>query len=149
MNGQIGNRAGVVGGSMAGLLAARMLADNYGQVRLVDRDDLPEASTYRRGVPHARHIRARGARWQPVLEELFPGFTAELVADGAPGRGHPDRRLLPPQRPPAPEGVHRARRRIPLRDHELARFRPCSSVGQGFAYRNILTEATKTPRLPE
>jgi len=84
MNNQIGDRAVVRGASMAGLLAARVLADSYGQVTVVDRDELPEKPSHRRGVPHGRHLHALAARGQQVLEELFPGLTAELVADGAP-----------------------------------------------------------------
>ena len=80
----IGDRALVVGGSMAGLLAARVLADSYDQVTVIDRDELTEAPAHRRGVPHGRHIHALGARGQLVLEELFPGLTAELVTDGVP-----------------------------------------------------------------
>ncbi len=84
MNRQIGDRAIVVGGSMAGLLAAHVLADRYGQVTVIDRDELPDTPTHRRGVPHGRHIHALAARGQQILEELFPGLTAELIADGAP-----------------------------------------------------------------
>ena len=84
MNAQIGDRAVVLGASMAGLLAARVLTDSYGQVTVIDRDELPEAAVHRRGVPQGRHIHALAARGQQVLEELFPGLTAELVADGAP-----------------------------------------------------------------
>jgi len=84
MNTQIGDRAVVLGGSMAGLLAARVLADGYGQVTVIDRDELADTSTHRRGVPHGHHIHALAARGQQVLEELFPGLTAELIADGAP-----------------------------------------------------------------
>ena len=51
---------------------------------MVDRDELPETPMHRRGVPHGRHIHALAARGQQALEELFPGLTAELVADGAP-----------------------------------------------------------------
>jgi len=80
----IGERAVVMGASMAGLLAARVLADRYGQVTVIDRDELPETPLHRRGVPHGRHIHALAARGQQVLEELFPGLTAELIADGAP-----------------------------------------------------------------
>ena len=84
MNRQIGDRAVVLGASMAGLLAARVLADSYGQVTVIDRDELPETPTHRRGVPHGRHLHALAARGQQALEELFPGLTAELVAHGAP-----------------------------------------------------------------
>lgn len=84
MNRQIGDRAVVLGASMAGLLAARVLADAYGQVTVIDRDELPETTVHRRGVPHGRHLHALAARGQQALEELFPGLTAELVAHGAP-----------------------------------------------------------------
>jgi 2-polyprenyl-6-methoxyphenol hydroxylase-like FAD-dependent oxidoreductase len=81
---QIGDHAVVLGASMAGLLAARVLADAYGQVTVIDRDELPKASTHRRGVPHGRHAHALLARGQQALEELFPGLTAELIAQGVP-----------------------------------------------------------------
>jgi 2-polyprenyl-6-methoxyphenol hydroxylase-like FAD-dependent oxidoreductase len=84
MSRQIGDRAVVLGASMAGLLAARVLADTYGQVTVLDRDQLPQAPTHRRGVPQGRHLHALLARGQQALEELFPGLTAELVARGVP-----------------------------------------------------------------
>jgi 2-polyprenyl-6-methoxyphenol hydroxylase-like FAD-dependent oxidoreductase len=84
MNRQVGDRAVVLGASMAGLLAAQVLSDSYGQVTVIERDELPETSMHRRGVPHGRHLHALAARGQQALEELFPGLTAELVAHGAP-----------------------------------------------------------------
>jgi 2-polyprenyl-6-methoxyphenol hydroxylase-like FAD-dependent oxidoreductase len=84
MNRQIGDHAVVLGAGMAGLLAARVLTDSYGQVTVIDRDELPETPMHRRGVPHGRHLHALAARGQQALEELFPGLTAELVAHGAP-----------------------------------------------------------------
>ena len=84
MNKKIGNRAVVLGGSIAGLLAAWVLAESYQQVIVIDRDQLPETARHRRGVPQGRHIHALAAGGQQVLEELFPGLTAELVAHGAP-----------------------------------------------------------------
>src|SRR4029453_10362270 len=82
MSRQAGDRAVVLGASMAGLLAARVLADAYAQVTVVDRDQLPEGSVQRRGVPQGFHLHALLARGQQALEELFPGLTAELVAQG-------------------------------------------------------------------
>ncbi len=84
MNRQIGDHAVVLGGSLAGLLAARVLADAYAQVTVIDRDELSEAPMHRRGVPHGRHIHGLLARGQQALEELFPGLTAELIAHGVP-----------------------------------------------------------------
>src|SRR5215207_5363288 len=84
MSRQIGDRAVVLGASMAGLVTARALADAYAQVVVVDRDELPETAMHRRGVPHGRHAHALLARGQQALEELFPGLTAELIAQGVP-----------------------------------------------------------------
>jgi 2-polyprenyl-6-methoxyphenol hydroxylase-like FAD-dependent oxidoreductase len=89
------DHAVVLGGSIAGLLAARVLADAYEQVTVVDRDALLPGGGPRRGAPQARHIHGLLARGQQVLEQLFPGFTAELQAYGAPiGDVLGDARLL-------------------------------------------------------
>jgi 2-polyprenyl-6-methoxyphenol hydroxylase-like FAD-dependent oxidoreductase len=81
---QRGDRAVVLGGSMAGLLAARVLADTYAEVVVVERDELPDSAAHRRGVPQSRHIHGLLAGGQQALEELFDGLTAELVDRGAP-----------------------------------------------------------------
>ena len=77
------NHAIVIGGSMAGLLAARVLADHYRQVTLVERDVFPEQAENRRGVPQGRHTHGLLASGRQVLERLFPGIADELVAGGA------------------------------------------------------------------
>ncbi|MCX4681817.1 FAD-binding monooxygenase [Streptomyces sp. NBC_01433] len=77
-------RAVVLGGSMAGLLAARVLADRFRDVVVVDRDDLSPGAEARRGVPQGRHVHGLLARGQQILDELFPGFTDEAVAAGIP-----------------------------------------------------------------
>jgi 2-polyprenyl-6-methoxyphenol hydroxylase-like FAD-dependent oxidoreductase len=77
-------RAVVIGGSMAGLLAARVLADAYAEVTVIDRDRLPACPEHRQGVPQAHHAHALLARGQQALEELFPGITVELATRGAP-----------------------------------------------------------------
>jgi 2-polyprenyl-6-methoxyphenol hydroxylase-like FAD-dependent oxidoreductase len=79
-----GDRAVVLGGSMAGLLAARVLAEAYAEVVVVERDELSHAAAHRRGAPQSRHIHGLLARGQQALEELFDGLTAELVEMGAP-----------------------------------------------------------------
>jgi 2-polyprenyl-6-methoxyphenol hydroxylase-like FAD-dependent oxidoreductase len=84
MSRQVGDRVVVLGASMAGLLAARVLADAFAQVTVVDRDQLPKGSAQRHGVPQGYHLHALLARGQQALEELFPGLTAALVAQGVP-----------------------------------------------------------------
>lgn len=81
---QVGDRAVVLGGSMAGLLAARVLSEAYAEVLVVDRDQLLGVTAARRGVPQGRHVHGLLARGQQILEELFPGFTAGTTAAGVP-----------------------------------------------------------------
>ena len=52
----------VVGASMAGLLAARVLSETFAQVTVVDRDTLPDDPIARRGVPQGRHAHGLLAR---------------------------------------------------------------------------------------
>lgn len=73
----------VIGASVSGLLAARVLADRYDQVIIAERDPLPNDDEPRKGVPHGRHTHGLLARGREVLEELFPGFTEEMAAQGA------------------------------------------------------------------
>src|SRR5579864_9040121 len=77
-----GRHAIVIGGGMAGLLAARVLADHFDRVTIVDRDRLPAGPQFRDGVPQSRHLHALLKRGLNVLEELFPGLESELVAAG-------------------------------------------------------------------
>jgi 2-polyprenyl-6-methoxyphenol hydroxylase-like FAD-dependent oxidoreductase len=78
-----GDHAVVLGASMGGLAAARVLADAYKRVTVVDRDTLPVPGVQRRGVPQGRHAHGLLARGREALEELLPGLTDELVARGA------------------------------------------------------------------
>jgi 2-polyprenyl-6-methoxyphenol hydroxylase-like FAD-dependent oxidoreductase len=79
---KIGEHAVVLGASIAGLLAARVLADFHRTVAVVERDAMPTRSVPRRGVPQGRHIHVLWPRGSQILGELFPGYLTELVADG-------------------------------------------------------------------
>ena len=81
---ELGDHAVVLGASMGGLLAARVLADFFETVTVVERDVLPNGPAIRHGVPQGRHVHVLLARGAQILDELFPGFLNELVADGAP-----------------------------------------------------------------
>jgi len=79
----IGEHAVVIGGSVAGLLAARALTDAYERVTVVERDELAEGVGPRRSVPQGRHAHALLPHGQACLERLLPGFSGELVSAGA------------------------------------------------------------------
>jgi 2-polyprenyl-6-methoxyphenol hydroxylase-like FAD-dependent oxidoreductase len=87
-------RAVVIGASMAGLLAARVLADHVEEVVLVERDVLPAGAEHRRGVPQDHQFHALLARGRHIADDLFPGFGAELEEAGAVRFGMPRDLLL-------------------------------------------------------
>ena len=55
---QLGERAVVVGGGMAGLFAARVLSEHFGEVIVLDRDHEPEGGDSRKMVPQGDFITA-------------------------------------------------------------------------------------------
>lgn len=73
----------VIGGSIAGLIAARVLADHFTRVTILERDRFPETPEGRKGTPQAQHIHVLLTAGRRALEQLFPGLMSELVARGA------------------------------------------------------------------
>ena len=80
---QTRDRAIVIGGSMGGLLAARVLADHFKEVLVLERDQLPPVGEQRRGVPQGRHTHGLLASGRGVIERLFRGISNELITAGA------------------------------------------------------------------
>ncbi|MDR7273714.1 FAD-dependent oxidoreductase [Catenuloplanes atrovinosus] len=76
-------RAIVIGAGIAGLCAARALADRFAEVVVLDRDRLPADASARRGTPQAAHAHGLLISGRRALEELFPGLDDELIAAGA------------------------------------------------------------------
>lgn len=81
---------------MAGLLAARVLSDHYGEVTVVERDELPQTPVNRRGVPQGQHghtLLPGGCR---TLGRLFPGLLDQLAAAGVPVISEPEQLYFAP-----------------------------------------------------
>jgi 2-polyprenyl-6-methoxyphenol hydroxylase-like FAD-dependent oxidoreductase len=76
-------QAVVIGASMAGLLAACALSETFDRVVLVERDHLPDDASDRRGVPQGKHLHGLLAGGFVALNNLFPGFEADLLVAGA------------------------------------------------------------------
>lgn len=91
-----GTRAGlgtviVLGGSVGGMLAARVLADHAETVMIIERDAVTAGDDGgRRGVPQSSQVHALLSGGSRQLERWFPGFVARSVAAGA--------SLVPPDR---------------------------------------------------
>ncbi|MDT0541974.1 MULTISPECIES: hypothetical protein [Streptomyces] len=82
-------RAVVLGGSIAGLLAARVLSDHADEVLVLERDDVAPSGAFggdrepRPGVPQGTQMHALLDAGRRRIDQWFPGFATELVADGA------------------------------------------------------------------
>ncbi|MFC8718211.1 NAD(P)/FAD-dependent oxidoreductase [Kitasatospora sp. NPDC057198] len=84
-----GNAAGdrgtavVIGGGLAGCLAAWALHGVADRVVVVERDRYPDGADFRPGVPQAKHAHLLLEAGQRAIDDLLPGALAELLAAGA------------------------------------------------------------------
>lgn len=79
----LGKQALVIGGSIAGLFAARILSDFFEEVLIIEKDQKREKHLTRTGVPQGSHGHALLKSGEEILTELFPGIVDELIADGS------------------------------------------------------------------
>ncbi len=79
-----GKHAVVIGASIAGCCAGRVLSDYYDRVTLFDRDDLPAQPANRSAVPQGRHVHILMSRGAQEFGALFPGLLDDMVAAGVP-----------------------------------------------------------------
>jgi 2-polyprenyl-6-methoxyphenol hydroxylase-like FAD-dependent oxidoreductase len=82
-NNNFGDHAIVIGGSIAGLMTARVLAEHFERVTIIERDIAPSEIEFRKGAPQARHPHGLLKGGELVMEKLFPGLRTELLAKGA------------------------------------------------------------------
>lgn len=77
------NRVIVIGGSIAGMLAAAAVKDHVDSVEIIEAHELPQGPGSRTGVPQAAHIHFLHAGGTEAIDRLLPGTTDQLVAAGA------------------------------------------------------------------
>ena len=73
----------VIGGSLTGLLAARVLADHFESVTVLERDPAAPPDSARKGVPQARHVHVLLKQGERILARYFPGLCDDLLRGGA------------------------------------------------------------------
>ena len=79
----VGAHALVIGGSMASLMAARVLHDHFERVTFIERDALHDEPEARKSQPQARHVHGLLARRLEVANQYFPDLIDGLQAGGA------------------------------------------------------------------
>jgi 2-polyprenyl-6-methoxyphenol hydroxylase-like FAD-dependent oxidoreductase len=78
-----GQHAVVIGGSLAGLMTARVLADHFDAVTLLERDHIDERTALHKSIPQGNHLHGLLLGGQQVMASLYPGFVEKLEALGA------------------------------------------------------------------
>ena len=81
--GRLGHHAIVIGGSIAGLITARVLSDYFERVTILERDEIEDRPVLHKSVPQGNHLHGLLNGGQRVLAALFPGFTDDLQSLGA------------------------------------------------------------------
>ncbi len=79
----LSSQAVVVGASVAGLFAARALADFFERVVVIERDNLETNFIPRKGVPQGNHIHGILPPTYEALKQLMPEVIEQLVSNGA------------------------------------------------------------------
>lgn len=76
-------RAVVIGGSIAGMTAARVLSDHFAKVTIIERGEMADGLDFPKGVPQSRHPHIILIRGEQILEQHFPGIGQNLLDGGA------------------------------------------------------------------
>ena len=83
MTSRFGQHAIVIGGSMTGLMTARVLADHFDTVTMLERDHIDERPAIHKSIPQGNHYHAVLLGGQQVLSALYPDFIGKLRNLGA------------------------------------------------------------------
>jgi 2-polyprenyl-6-methoxyphenol hydroxylase-like FAD-dependent oxidoreductase len=73
----------VIGGSLGGLLTARVLSKHFDRVTIIEKDRVELRPESRPGQPQTRHLHALLATGLNVMSDYFPDLPQALVAHGA------------------------------------------------------------------
>lgn len=73
----------IIGGSIAGLVAAKVLSDHFQRVTILERDLIGEGVACRKGTPGASHSHGLTSKGARALELIFPGIKDELEMAGS------------------------------------------------------------------
>jgi 2-polyprenyl-6-methoxyphenol hydroxylase-like FAD-dependent oxidoreductase len=83
MGNHLGQHAVVIGGSLTGLMTARVLADHFAQVTVLERDHIDEQPTIHKSIPQGNHYHGVLLGGLQLLSAFYPDFIDKLRSLGA------------------------------------------------------------------
>src|SRR5215471_8211468 len=83
MEKRLGQHAVVIGGSLAGLMTARVLAEHFDTVTVLERDHIEDRPALHQSIPQGNHLHGLLLGGQQVMAALYPGFLDRLTTLGA------------------------------------------------------------------
>jgi 2-polyprenyl-6-methoxyphenol hydroxylase-like FAD-dependent oxidoreductase len=83
MASRLGEHAVVIGGSIAGLMSARVLADYFDRVTVLERDHIEPRPMVHRSTPQGNHLHTVLLGGLEILSEFYPSFCEKLEGMGA------------------------------------------------------------------
>ncbi|MGE6631043.1 FAD-dependent oxidoreductase [Bacillus sp. NPDC077027] len=88
------HRAIVIGAGIAGMFTAKVLSNFYQEIYIIERDELPAHPSNRAGTPQAFHPHRVLPLGKKIIEQLFPGYTEELLKMGGFNTKHQTSRFI-------------------------------------------------------
>src|SRR5499433_2842128 len=83
MEKRLGQHAVVIGGSLAGLMTARVLTEHFDAVTVLERDHIEDRPALHQSIPQGNHLHGLWLSGQQIMASLYPGFIDRLTALGA------------------------------------------------------------------
>ena len=79
---KLANHAIIIGGSIAGLLAARVLSEYVSQVTVIEKDALTAEPARRKGTPQATQFHSLHQAGADIISQLLPDMMLDLPSSG-------------------------------------------------------------------
>src|SRR5438093_8055224 len=83
MGNHFGQHAVVIGGSLAGLMTARVLADHFDAVTVLERDHIEDQPALHKSIPQGNHLHGVLMGGLQVMASLYPSFREKLATLGS------------------------------------------------------------------
>jgi 2-polyprenyl-6-methoxyphenol hydroxylase-like FAD-dependent oxidoreductase len=83
MGNHLGEHAVVIGGSLAGLMTARVLADHLDSVTVLERDHIDAGPVLHKSIPQRNHVYGLLPGGQRAMRSLYPDLFTNLEKLGA------------------------------------------------------------------